>query len=298
MDRDIDTELAMTTVEARPFADRAQEATGRLGPLVFGLDPSATTLVEWGLGDTPGGLERFVDIVLEAAAGAVGVVKPQAAFYERHGWRGIRSLTRLIASCRAAGLLVLLDAKRGDVGSTNEAYAEAYLGPEAPIPVDAITVTPYLGFEAMRPILDRAVAAGAGVFIVTRSSNPEGRGLQGARHANGASVEQQLLVDVARENERVAPHGLGPVGAVFGPNHGPPAAIDLRRVNGLFLAPGLGTQGADPDDVAACFERCPDRVLPSASRSLLAHGPDPSRLRDAVAVLSDDVRRALGSAHA
>jgi orotidine-5'-phosphate decarboxylase len=101
-----------------------------------------TSSTQWELGDTADGLERFVDIVVEATVGTVGVVKPQAAFYERHGWQGIRSLARLVDDCRRAGVLVLLDAKRGDVGSTNEAYAEAYLGPDAAIPVDAITITP------------------------------------------------------------------------------------------------------------------------------------------------------------
>src|SRR5580658_3243349 len=127
------------------FAARFAETSERFGPLVFGLDPSGPLLTSWGLGDTPDGLERFVDIVVEAAVGSVGVVKPQSAFYERHGWRGVRALARLVEECRAAGLLVLLDAKRGDVGSTNVAYAEAYFTDGAGIRVDALTITPYLG---------------------------------------------------------------------------------------------------------------------------------------------------------
>jgi orotidine-5'-phosphate decarboxylase len=278
-----------------PFAERALAAMATHGPLVLGLDPSGDILHEWGVGDTPDGLERFVDSVVEAAVGTVGVVKPQAAFYERHGWRGIRSLTRLVDECRHRGLLVLLDAKRGDVGSTNEAYAEAYLGPGAAIAVDAITITAYLGLAAMAPILDRAVANAAGVFIVTRSSNPEGRSIQGARHPDTTTVEHQLVVDIAAENHRVAPGGVGPIGAVFGPTHGAPTEFDLSTMNGLFLAPGLGTQGATPADVARCFAACPDRVLPSASRSLLAAGPDPARLRSATEVLGAELRRVLGS---
>jgi orotidine-5'-phosphate decarboxylase len=278
-----------------PFADRALAAMAAYGPLVLGLDPSGDILHQWGVGDTPDGLERFVDIVVEAAVGTVGVVKPQAAFYERHGWRGIRSLARLVEDCRHGGVLVLLDAKRGDVGSTNEAYAEAYLGPGAAIAVDAITITPYLGLAAMAPILDRAVANAAGVFIVTRSSNPEGRPIQGARHPDTTTVEHQLVVDIAAENRRVAPAGVGPIGAVFGPTHGPPTEFDLSTMNGLFLAPGLGTQGATPQDVARCFATCPGRVLPSASRSLLAAGPDPARLRGATELLGAELRRVLGS---
>jgi len=280
---------------ARPFADRALEAMADHGPLVFGLDPSGDLLVEWGLGDTPDGLERFVDIAVEATVGTVGVVKPQAAFYERHGWQGIRSLARLVASCREAGVLVLLDAKRGDVGSTNEAYAEAYLGPDAGIPVDAITVTPYLGLSAMQPILDRAVANGAGVFIVTRSSNVEGRSIQEALHAGTTTVEHQLVLDIAAENNRVAPGATGPIGAVFGPTHGPPTDFDLSVMNGLFLAPGVGAQGATPADVAACFATCPRRVLPAASRSLLSAGPDPKHLQSKARHLAAELGRLLGS---
>jgi orotidine-5'-phosphate decarboxylase len=282
-----------TPGQGLPFADRALAAMSECGPLVVGLDPSGDILVDWGLGDTPDGLERFVDIALEATVGTVAVVKPQAAFYERHGWRGMRSLARLVESCRSAGLLVLLDAKRGDVGSTNEAYAEAYVGPDAAMPVDAVTITPYLGLAAMKPIVDRAVAGGAGMFIVTRSSNAEGRGIQGARHRGGTTVEHRLVDDIAAENRRIAPDGIGPIGSVFGPTHGPPTEFDLRAMNGLFLAPGLGAQGATPAAVAACFAACPDRVLPSASRSLLATGPDPLRIRESARALGAELREVL-----
>ena len=270
------------------------DAMRRHGPLVFGMDPFGDLLETWGLGDTPDGLDAFVDIVVAAAAETVGIVKPQSAFYERHGWRGIRSLSRLVDSCRSSGLLVLLDVKRGDVGSTNTAYAEAYLGQTAGIPVDAMTITAYLGFEAMRPILERAHATGTGVFVVTRSTNPEGRSIQRARHSSGATVEQQLLAEIAAANRRVAPGGIGPFGSVFGPTHGPPEEFDLRDMNGLFLAPGVGAQGAKPMDVATCFAACPERVLPSASRSLLSAGPDPLRLRAAAEDLATELRDALG----
>lgn len=277
-----------------PFADRASAAMRKYGPLVFGMDPFGDLLEAWGLGDTPEGLDGFVDRVVAAAVGTVGIVKPQSAFYERHGWRGIRSLSRLVDSCRSSGLLVLLDAKRGDVGSTNVAYAEAYLGPTAGIPVDAMTITAYLGFEAMRPIFERADATHCGVFVVTRSTNPEGRALQGARHSNGATVEHELLAGITVWNERVASGRIGPIGSVFGPTHGPPDEFDLRDMNGLFLAPGLGAQGAKPMDVATCFASCPDRVLPSASRSLLSAGPDPSRMKAAAEELGAELVEALG----
>jgi orotidine-5'-phosphate decarboxylase len=266
----------------------------KYGPLVFGLDPFGDLLEAWGLGDTPDGLDAFADIVVEAAAGTVGVVKPQSAFYERHGWRGIRTLSRLIHSCRSSGVLVLLDAKRGDVGSTNTAYAEAYLGMNAGIPVDAMTITPYLGFDALRPFLDLAHASDTGIFVVTRSTNPEGRSIQAATSSSGMTVEQELVTQISAENRRVAPGRIGPVGSVFGPTHAAPEGFDLRDMNGLFLAPGVGAQGAKPMDVATCFASCPDRVLPSASRSLLSEGPDPSRMKAAAEDLGTELLDALG----
>ena len=138
------------------FASRFAKVRSDTGPLVWGLDPSKALLEAWGLGDDPGGLDRFVDIVLGAAVGTVGLVKPQSAFFERHGWRGFRTLSRLIADARGAGLLVVLDVKRGDVGSTNDAYAEAFLGTGAPLEADAITVHPYLGLKAMGGFVSRA----------------------------------------------------------------------------------------------------------------------------------------------
>jgi orotidine-5'-phosphate decarboxylase len=282
-------------VTDRPFADRAVDAMSKYGHLVVGLDPSGDLLSAWGLGDTPDGLDRFVEIAIEACVGTVGVVKPQAAFYERHGWRGIRSLATLAQSCRQAGLLVLLDAKRGDVGSTNVAYAEAYLGDDAGIPVDAITVTPYVGFEAMTALFDKAIEANASVFVVTRSTNTEGRSLQTALHPDGKAVEHRILLQIAAVNDRVAPGRLGPIGSVFGPIHGYPEGMDLDKMNGLFLAPGLGAQGATADRVAQCFRDCPDRVLASASRSILAQGPDPSGIRKSAQTLSDQLARALHS---
>lgn len=276
------------------FPDRFAGARSRYGPLAFGLDPSGGLLESWGLGDDADGLERFVDLAVAATVGAVGFTKPQSAFYERHGWRGIRALSRLISGLREAGVLVILDVKRGDVGSTNQAYAQAYLGEDAGLPADAITITPYLGLGAMDDFMDRAVEAGAGLFVVTRSTNPEGRIVQAAIATSGLSVEQSMVAELARANRRVAGDEIGPFGAVFGPTHAPPPDIDLAGMNGLFLAPGLGAQGATVGDVAACFAGCPDRVVPSASRSLLGAGPDVSAMRDAAMALSAELKVALG----
>jgi orotidine-5'-phosphate decarboxylase len=308
------------------FARRFEAVRSARGPLVFGLDPSADLLAAWGLGDNADGLDRFADIVLEAASGPVGLVKPQSAFYERHGWRGIRTLSRLIEGARSAGLLVILDIKRGDVGSTNDAYAEAYLGKGAPLAADAITVHPYLGLGAMGTFVGRAAESGSCLLVVTRSSNPEGRHVQAAlaqaalvpakpgyappptaatgsaatgsaeaasAGASGArTVEQDLLREIGVLNARLATGEIGPVGAVVGPTRMQPE-LDLAAAQCLFLAPGVGAQGATPADVAAVFAACPGRVMPSASRSLLAAGPDVSQLRDAVAGLAAEFRALL-----
>jgi orotidine-5'-phosphate decarboxylase len=277
---------------ADPFAARFAAVRARYGPLVWGLDPSGELLDAWGLGDGADGLDRFADIMLEAVVGTVGLVKPQSAFYERHGWRGIRTLQRLVADARAAGLLVILDVKRGDVGTTNDAYAEAFLGAGAPLEADAVTVHPYLGLGAMNAFVSRAQNAGACLLVVTRSSNPEGRAVQAARGADGHLVEETLLRDIGELNATLVPGGIGPIGAVVGPAPLEPS-LDLSAAHALFLAPGLGAQGATCADVARTFAACPDRVMPSASRSLLSAGPDRAALQHAAAALAAELRAAL-----
>jgi orotidine-5'-phosphate decarboxylase len=285
------------------FAARFAAVRAARGPLAFGLDPSGPLLDRWGLGDDPDGLDRFADLAVGAAADTVGLVKPQSAFYERHGWRGIRTLQRLIADARSAGLLVVLDVKRGDVGSTNDAYAEAYLGPGAPLAADAVTVHPYLGVGAMETFVARASASGSCVLIVTRSTNPDGREVQAAAGPDGLSVEAALLRRIRKLNDAALSNGApddggpdetGPVGAVVSPARLAPA-LDLAAARAVFLAPGVGAQGATSADVAATFAACPDRVIPSASRSLLAAGPDPGALRDAATALAAEVRAALAA---
>lgn len=279
---------------ADTFASRFKQVRAKYGPLVWGLDPSASILADWALGDTPDGLDRFADIALSAAVGTVGLIKPQAAFYERHGWRGIRTLQRLVGEARSAGLLVIMDAKRGDVGSTNDAYAESYLGPDAPLQADALTVHPYLGLGAMGSFITKASESSSCLLIVTRSSNPEGRTVQSASTPSGRTVEEQMLVDIGELNAGLAPGRIGPIGAVVGPTHMDPD-LDLVAPQAMFLAPGVGAQGASPEDVAQVFASCPDRVMPSASRSLLIGGPELGRLRDTAHGLGSEFRELLGA---
>jgi orotidine-5'-phosphate decarboxylase len=275
------------------FGERVAEAVHRTGPLCAGIDPSGQLLGEWGLPDTASGLRQFCHICVEGFAGTVAAVKPQVAFFERHGSAGLAELERFIAEARSAGLLVIADAKRGDIDSTAAAYADAWVGAESPLAADAVTVHPYLGLAALAPMINLAARTGRGVIVVTRSSNPEGRALQQALTADGPSVEDMLLAEISAWNG--APSvPAGTVGAVVG------ATLDrsefpLSQLGGVILAPGLGAQGAGPADVADRFDGCaPGSVLASSSRSLLATGPDPALLRKGAAALAEELSALMG----
>src|SRR3989440_4456662 len=160
------------------------------GPLCVGLDPHAGLLTGWGYGDGPGGLERFSRDVVDALGDFAAVFKPQSAFYERFGSGGVAVLESTIRHLRRAGALVLLDVKRGDIGSTVQAYADAYLDPSSPMRVDAVTASPYLGFGSLTPMIDTALRYGGGVFVLALTSNPEGVAVQHARAADRRTVAQ------------------------------------------------------------------------------------------------------------
>jgi orotidine-5'-phosphate decarboxylase len=275
------------------FGARVTPAVERMGPLCAGIDPSADLLHAWGLTDDSKGLRTFCQICVEAWSGVVPVIKPQVAFFERHGSAGLAELERLIEAAAAADLIVLADAKRGDLALTAAAYAEAWLGASSSLAVDAVTVHPYLGLAALAPLVDLAGQTGRGVIVVARSSNPEGRPLQEAVMASGVSVEESLLAEIAAWN--ATPEiPVGTVGAVIGATLAP-ATFPLSQLGGVILAPGLGAQGARPADVASRFGDCPTgSVLASTSRSLLATGPDPSHLRKAATELADELAILMG----
>jgi orotidine-5'-phosphate decarboxylase len=262
------------------------------GPLCVGIDPHSSLLAEWNLSDDIAGLERFTMTVVEALGGRVAVFKPQSAFFERFGSRGIAVLERAVAAARQAGALVLMDAKRGDIGSTMAAYAATYLDRDSPLFCDAVTVSPFLGFGSLRPALDAARISGAGVFVLALTSNPEGAEVQRATAAGGASVAQVMLDHIAAENAGARP--LGSVGAVVGATIGGTRA-DFR-INGPLLAPGIGAQGATPADLPRVFGGALRDVLPSVSRDVLRHGPDAAALRNAASAYADDVREAVEGA--
>ena len=275
------------------FGDRVAVAVDRLGPLCAGIDPSADLLAAWGLTDDVSGLRSFCRICVEAFGGVVPVIKPQVAFFERHGSAGLAELERLLVDARDAGLLVLADAKRGDIDSTAAAYADAWLGRGSPLAADAVTVHPYLGLAALAPLIALAARNGRGVIVVTRSSNPEGRPLQEAVTRSGVSVEESLLAEIAAWNRS---EGIpsGTVGAVVGATL-PRSVFPLSLLGGVILAPGLGAQGASTNDVAERFAGCgPGSVIASTSRSLLRAGPDPADLAQAAADLAKELAAVLG----
>jgi orotidine-5'-phosphate decarboxylase len=273
------------------FGARLRAALDTRGPLCAGVDPHSSVLAAWGLSDDIAGLEWFAGTVVEALAEHVAVLKPQSAFFERFGSRGIAVLEQTIADARAAGAMVILDAKRGDIGSTVEAYAQAYLDSSSPLFSDAVTASPYLGYGSLEPLYTTAEKNGAGVFVLAFTSNPEGASVQRARVPGGTTVGAAILAAAAQRNAGAEP--LGSIGAVIGATVSD-IPFDLATLNGPVLAPGLGAQGGTPDDLRALFGGAPRDVVPATARELLRHGPDVRALREAAARQIDECRVALG----
>ena len=266
------------------FGARLRGAMDALGPLCAGIDPHPGLLAHWGLDDTVQGLETFAMTCVEAFAGTVAVVKPQSAFFERFGSAGCAVLERTLAGLRETGTLSLLDIKRGDIGSTMAAYAHAYLSHGSPLRADAITVSPFLGFESLRPALDLAHETGRGLFVLALTSNPEGVQVQHAV-GDGQSVAGSIVDGVSAQNasDRVA-GVLGSVGMVIGATVGDAVrtlGLDLAGANAPLLSPGVGAQGATADDLRSVFGTALENVLASSSREILGAGPDGATLRSA-----------------
>jgi orotidine-5'-phosphate decarboxylase len=264
------------------FVERFIDLASHRSPLCLGLDPSEELLGLWGRENDAEGLRRFCGSVLEAADDLVAVVKPQMGFFERLGPKGLNELAVATAQIRSQGSLCLIDAKRGDVAGTMEGYAVAMLGAGSGFGGDAVTVSAYLGFGALLPVFNRAIASGAGVFVVVHSSNPDGRRLQDARHPDGRTVAEALADDITTFNAAQGP-GIGMLGAVVGATIDPAATAIIDRLpQSLILAPGVGAQGSDMAEVGTKFRSARGRVLPSVSRAILRHGPSPITLRDAI----------------
>ena len=303
----------------RPFGERLAAAIDERGRLCVGIDPHPPLLAAWGLADDAAGLREFSLRVVEALTGVVAVFKPQAAFYERHGSAGMAVLEETIAAARAGGVLTIVDAKRGDIGSTMQGYADAFLREGSPLAGDAVTLSPYLGFGSLTPAIDTAQANGRGVFVLCLTSNPEGASVQGAlpvapggssggaggpfpRRGGAAwSVAAQIAADAGALNaaELAArgatddPTALGGVGLVVGATIGDAAkagGVDLAAVRGPLLVPGLGAQGGSADSIRAAVGEAWHQVLASSSREVLAAGPDAGSLRSAALAAAATLR--------
>ncbi|MFI7482329.1 orotidine-5'-phosphate decarboxylase [Kocuria sp. M1R5S2] len=285
-----------------PFGARLGRAMDEHGPLCVGIDPHPGLLDDWGLPPTAEGVRSFTLTVLEAAAGHAAAIKPQVALYEPYGAAGFAVLEELFDAARGAGLLTVADAKRGDIGSTMEAYAAAWLGEGSPLAADAVTLSPYLGFESLRPALDLAARTGRGTFVLALTSNPEGPSVQ---HVGGtASVARGVCEAAAAENTRrlgdapaLPREGLGPCGLVVGATVGDAPGrlgVDLAAVRGPLLAPGYGAQGARAEELPGVFGVAAGQVLAASSRAILREGPGVPALREAVRRSAEELAAALG----
>lgn len=250
------------------FADRFIEATRTFGPLCVGIDPHAGRIPDLFGGDTPEGLEKWGISVVKATAGRAGIVKPQVALFERHGWQGMRALSRVLNAAKAEGLIVLADAKRGDIGSTAEGYAAAYLSDNAAFQCDALTVNPYMGLDTIEPHVRAAEASGKGVIVLARTSNPGSADYQ-ARDLEGAPLFARVVESLAPMIERLkGDSGWSGLTLVTGAT-GPDEARHLRTLapEALFLVPGYGAQGAGASDALASFVKGEGGCV-NASRSV------------------------------
>jgi orotidine-5'-phosphate decarboxylase len=276
---------------ADSFGTRLQVRIRALGPLCVGIDPSRQLLESWDRPDSVEGLEFCSLAVLDAVLDTAAAIKPQVAFFERFGSQGYRVLERLMADARDADILIIADAKRGDVQLSNEGYAEAWLHERSSLVADAVTASPYVGFDALAPLMDLASANGRGVFVLAATSNDDGRPLQLARTPEHERVEDLVLRSVAEANRR--DDGLGSIGVVLGATRDQPE-FNLSSLGGPFLVPGVGSQGATAEHVARLFGRCPPgTVLASVSRGVLEAGPERAGLRDAAQRWRDDLSAAL-----
>ncbi|WP_448004798.1 orotidine-5'-phosphate decarboxylase [Agromyces bauzanensis] len=287
-----------------PFGERLAAAFDAYGRLCVGLDPHASLLDVWGQPDSAEGVREFGLRVIGAAAGRVGILKPQVAFFERHGAAGYAALERLLHEARDAGLLVIADVKRGDIGSSVAAYGEAWLTPGSSLEADAMTISAYQGLGSIEQVSRSADAAGKGLFVLAATSNPEAAAIQRAvlqqSSRAGSTVAQAITQGVIGWNQQradVAGGDLGSMGVVFG------ATVDLRLAGidtdaepprpGLpVLAPGFGHQGAEPGDLRLRFGSYAPGVIASESRSLLGAGPE--GIADAIARRIDQYGAAIG----
>jgi orotidine-5'-phosphate decarboxylase len=290
---------------AEHFADRLAAAVDAKGaPLCVGLDPVLARLPSALAGQEPAAaFERFCREIVDAVAGVAVAVKPQSACFEALGSSGVAAFERVCDHARAAGLLVVADAKRGDIASTARAYAAAFLEPRptgGPL-ADALTVNPYLGGDSVEPFLAACRAHGRGIFCLVKTSNPGGADVQDVQLADGRPLWQHVAGLVARwGRDLVGSRGLSAVGAVVGATH--PVAVEVARgllPRAVLLLPGVGAQGAAVADTAPAFAGQPAGGLVTVSRPILyayetAGGDWRAAATAAAARVADELRALAG----
>ncbi|MEM8920486.1 MAG: orotidine-5'-phosphate decarboxylase [Pseudomonadota bacterium] len=265
--------MSETNIPIRPFADRLVHATRELGPLCVGIDPHFGKLPPIFGPDGPGALALWGEAIVQRVVGKAAVVKPQAGLFERWGAAGVAALEHVCRAARDAGLIVILDAKRGDIGSTAMGYAQAYLGPTSACPCDAITVNPYMGVETLEPFIALAEAHGKGVAVLARTSNPGSADFQ-ARLVDGdplyIRVAQALAPMIDRlKGVETSWSGLMLVAGATGPEEA--EALRSAAPEALFLTPGYGAQGAGARAALAGYVKGPNGLeggVVNASRSV------------------------------
>lgn len=251
------------------FTEKLKRVTEQFGQLCVGIDPSESTLTDWGIPDTAEGARDFGYALISACEGRVGIIKPQVAFFERFGSSGIFALEEVLSAARETNLLVISDAKRGDIGSTMQGYAQAWFGDDSPLRSDALTVSPYLGPSSLVETIETARDVQGALFLLAATSNPESFEIQ--KPKTGTLTTAARIVQFAQEFSR------GDVGVVIG------ATVSLEEF-GLadvlpsspevpILAPGFGAQGAKLSDVGSIFGLSAKRVICSVSRAATEGGP-------------------------
>ncbi|TAM69946.1 MAG: orotidine-5'-phosphate decarboxylase [Microbacteriaceae bacterium] len=284
---------------ASGFGARLLEVFARSGRLCVGIDPHAFLLEAWGLPVSAAGTREFGLRVVDAAAGRVGIVKPQVAFFERFGSAGYASLEVVLNAAREAGLLVIADAKRGDLGTSVEAYGQAWLTPGSSLEADAMTVSAFQGVGSLSASIALAHETGKGLFVLAATSNPESVALQQGQvtgeFVGRRSVSRVIIDDVTQFNAQYPAEPVGAVGVVLGATLDLAAyGIDTRTPHTpalAVLAPGFGHQGAQLADASRIYGSLLPGTIVSESRSILNAGPD--GLADAVSRRSRQVQDAI-----
>jgi len=288
------------------FGGVLKSAVEAFGPLCVGIDPHDFLLQEWGLPSSAAGVREFGLRAVDAVSGRAGIVKPQVAFFERFGSAGYAALEEVLAASRAAGIITIADAKRGDIDTSLAGYAEAWLTPGSPLEADALTVNPFQGVASLEQAMTYAADNGKGLFVLAATSNREAAGLQRARierigsdqgSSSTVTVSRAIIDDVSAFNAgRIDAGVVGSIGVVLGATVDFPAQgvdVDAPHSPALpVLAPGFGHQGAQATRVRELFGALTPLTLVSESRSLLQAGPH--GLAAAIDARSAELRAALG----